>query len=53
LVQSGRKTVSKFEMSETQFERTPRDKIACKTHLELKNDGFKPIFGILVKFPIQ
>jgi len=34
LVQSGRKVVSKFELTETQFERTGRDKIAYKTHLE-------------------
>jgi len=33
-VQSGKKTVLKFELSETQFEKTVRDKIACKTHLE-------------------
>jgi len=45
--------VLKFEMSETQFERTARDKIACKTHLESKNDCFKHIFEILIKFPIQ
>jgi len=34
LVQSGKKVVSKFELPETQFERTVGDKIACKTHLE-------------------
>jgi len=34
LVQSGRKAVYKFELPETQFERTVRDKIACKIHLE-------------------
>jgi len=34
LVQSGKKAVSKFELTETQFE---EDKIACKTHLEYKN----------------
>jgi len=45
--------VSKLELSETQFEKTVRDKIACKTHLESKNDSFKHIFGILIKFPIQ
>jgi len=28
--------VSKFELSETQFKRTVRDKIACKPHLEKK-----------------
>jgi len=39
-------------MLETQFERTLSDKIACKTHLELENDCFKYIFGILIKFPI-
>jgi len=32
LVQSGRKAVSKFELPETQFEMTVKDKIACKTH---------------------
>jgi len=32
-VKSGRKVVSKFELSETQFERTVRDKIVSKTHL--------------------
>jgi len=26
--------VSKFELPETKFERTVRDKIACNTHLE-------------------
>jgi len=26
--------VSKFELAKTQFERTVRDKIACRTHLE-------------------
>jgi len=40
-------------MSETQFERTAREKMGCKTHLEPKNDCFKHIFGILIKFPIQ
>jgi len=34
LVQSERKAVSKFELPETQFEKTVRDKIASKTHLE-------------------
>jgi len=34
LVQSERKPMSKFEMPETQFEKTVRDKIICKTHLE-------------------
>jgi len=34
LVQSGRKALSKFELPETQFKRTVRDKIACKTRLE-------------------
>jgi len=33
-VQSGRKAVSKFELPETQFEMTVRDKMVCKTHLE-------------------
>jgi len=36
-----------FELPETQFERTVRDKIACKTYLEWENDYFKLIFGIL------
>jgi len=31
---SGRKVELKFKLTETQFERTVRDKIACKTHLE-------------------
>jgi len=52
LVQSGRKGVSKFELPKTQFVRTVRDKIACKTHLDLDNDCFKHIFRILIKFPI-
>jgi len=34
LIKSGRKAVSNFEMSETQFERTVRDKIDYKTHLK-------------------
>jgi len=51
LVQSWRKTESKFkltetlflksqkfEMPDTQFERTVRDKIDYKTHLEKEND---------------
>jgi len=50
---SSRKVVSKLKLPETQFERTVRDKIACKTCLESENDGFKYIFGILIKFPIQ
>jgi len=45
--------VSKIELTETQFERTDRDKITCKTHLELLNYDFIHIFEILVKFPIQ
>jgi len=45
--------VSKFEQSETQFEKTVRDKITLKTHWEWENDCFKHIFGILIKFPIQ
>jgi len=52
-VESGRKAVSKFELPETQFERTVRDKIACKTNLEWENDCFKHSFRILTKFPIQ
>jgi len=34
LVQAGRKAASKFEMPGIQFERTVRDKIHYKTHLE-------------------
>jgi len=45
--------MSKFELSKIQFVETVRDKIACKTHLDLENDCFKHIFGILIKFPIQ
>jgi len=45
--------VSKFELAERQFERTVKDKIECKTHLEWESDSFKHIFGILIKFPIQ
>jgi len=33
LVRSERKTLSKFQLPETQFERTVRDKIAWKIHL--------------------
>jgi len=33
-LQSGRKTVSNFELPETQFEKTVRDKIASKSHLK-------------------
>jgi len=32
LVQSERKALSKFELPETQFQRTVKDKIAGKTH---------------------
>jgi len=53
LVQSGGNRVSKFELPETQFERTVRDKIDCKTHSEYKNDSFKHICGILIKFSIE
>jgi len=52
-VKSERKVVWKFELSETQFVRTVRDKIACKTHLEQESDYFQHIFGILIKFSIQ
>jgi len=45
--------VSKFELPKTQFERTVRDKMACKTHLEWEKNIFKDIFGILIKFSIQ
>jgi len=38
---------TKFELTETKLERTVRDKIACKTHLEWENDCFKHIFGIM------
>jgi len=34
LVQSGKEAVSKFELPETQFQKTVRDKITCETHLE-------------------
>jgi len=44
LVQSAKKAVSKLELTETQFERTVRDKIADKTHLEGKIYYFKHIF---------
>jgi len=44
LIQSERKAMPKFELPETQFERTVRDKIACKTHLVLKIGCFKYIF---------
>jgi len=53
LIQSERKAVSKVKLPKTQFERTVRDKIACKTYLNLKFDCFKSIFRILIKFPIQ
>jgi len=42
----------KFELQKTQFEKTVRDKIACKLHLKRPNHIFKHIFGILIKFPI-
>jgi len=45
--------VPKFELPETPLERTVRDKIACKTHLEEENDCFKDIFGIFIKFTIR
>jgi len=44
--------VLKIELPETQFEKTVRDKIVCKTCLEWENDSFKHIFGILIKFSI-
>jgi len=44
--------VSKFELPETQFARTVRDKIDPKTYFEYPNHAFKHIFGILIKFPI-
>jgi len=43
--------VSKFELSERKFEKTVRDIITCKTHLEWENDSFKYVFGIPIKFP--
>jgi len=52
-MQSMRKDMSKFQITETQFERTLRYKIAGKIHLELENDRFKHIFEILIKFPIK
>jgi len=48
-----KKAVSEFELPETQWERTFRDKIACQIHLEQENYSFKHIFGILIEFPIQ
>jgi len=45
--------VSKFKLTETQFEMTVRDKIACKTHFEWENDCFKLIFEIPIKFPFK
>jgi len=51
-VKSRIKVVSNYKLQETQFKRTVRDKIACKTHLELENVSFKHIFGNLNKFPI-
>jgi len=52
-IQSGRKVVSKLKLTETQFERTIRNKITHKTNLEWENDSFKNIFGILIKFPTK
>jgi len=43
----------KFELPETQFERTVKDKIVGKTHLKRENDCFNYIFGFLIKFPFQ
>jgi len=34
LVQSVKKAIRNFELPETQFDRTVRDKIVCKPHLE-------------------
>jgi len=34
LVQSGKKAVSKLELTETEFKKTVKDRIAYKTHLE-------------------
>jgi len=42
-----------LKLQETQFERTVKDKITCKTHLDWENDCFKHIFGNLFKFSIQ
>jgi len=52
-VKLGRKVVSKFDLPETQFERTVRDKMACETHLEWEIDCSKYISGILIKFSMQ
>jgi len=43
----------KLELSETQFKKTVREKIAYNTHLEKENDSFKHIFRILINFPIR
>jgi len=53
LIQPGKKAISMFELPETQFETTVRDKIACQTHLEGENYSLRYIFGIFNKFPIQ
>jgi len=45
--------VSKFEITETQFERTVKNKIGCETNFEYENYCFKHIFGIFIKFSIQ
>jgi len=44
--------VPNIERPETEFERTVRDKIACKTHLEWENYCFKHSFGIFFKISI-
>jgi len=53
LVLLGRKAVSKCALPEIPFERTVSNEIASKTHLEWENYGFKQIFEIFIKFPIQ
>jgi len=47
---SGKEAMSKFEVTETQFEKKIRDKIACKTYLEWENVCFKQIIKILINF---
>jgi len=45
--------MSKLELPEIEFEKTNKDKIILKTHLEYENDCFNHIFGNLIRFPIQ
>jgi len=51
LVQSGRKAVSKFELTETEFERTVSDKIARKPHLEKKMIVLSTFLESSLNFP--